>query len=112
MFAHFGAIGLVRREIGRPSGKFFLGSVQAVRAGGGRARMCMPSWRRWRARDESEKKKRVLPMFFFKPMSVAQVRHGRSWRAAAVVVAFRSRVGATADQKKSVEGVDTLKNRD
>jgi len=112
IFAHFRAIGLVRREIGRPSGKFFLACVQAVGARVGRVPVRAPSWRRCCPRNAAKKKKRVLPMFFFKPMSVRQIRRGRSSCAAAVVAAFRCRPGMTAKEKKLLEGVDTLKNRD
>jgi hypothetical protein len=111
-FAQICAIGLVRREIGHPFGKFFLAAVQAFRAGDRARRTRAASWRRAAKRAASMKKKRVLPMFFFKHMSVGCAGAFRTRRDVAVAGACRYRPPAPGARKKLREGVDTQKNRD
>ncbi|MBL8256544.1 hypothetical protein J2X02_000701 [Pseudoxanthomonas japonensis] len=112
MFAQFGAIRLVQREIGSLVGKFFLAGVQAVRTGIGGRDASMSSSRPTRSSEVAKKKKRVLPMFFSGgcPSSAS----GASGRDA--VPASHPLSGAAQAcrprKKKLREGVDTLKNRD
>lgn len=112
IFAQFGANGLVRREIGSRSGKFFLACVQAVRARVGGAGAPASSSPSSRACNVATKKKRVLPMFFFRPMSVGTGPHFRRRSDAGAADTFHRHPGAMPEEKKLHEGVDTLKNRD
>ena len=59
-----------------------------------------------------EEKKRVLPMFFFRRVSVDRFRHFHDRHAVGVGVAPGCRLSAASTGKKLREGVDTLKNRD
>ncbi|MBD9468777.1 hypothetical protein [Pseudoxanthomonas sp. PXM01] len=106
-FAQIGAFGLVRREIRRPSGKFFLGAVQAVRVRlvGCRAIAARSYARMHRA--IAKKKKRVLPMFFFRRMSSANAGCFNGRHGVAAGVAAGRRPPAPASKKKLREGVDT-----
>jgi hypothetical protein len=93
-------------------GFFFLAAVQAVRSDDDALPVPAVSSDKKAARATSMKKKRVLPMFFFRRMSaggIADIRHGRD---AAVFRARRRDAAGTATKKKLREGVDTLKNRD
>ncbi|NCT71804.1 MAG: hypothetical protein GXC75_12755 [Xanthomonadaceae bacterium] len=106
-FAQIGAVGLVRREIRRPAGKFFLGTVQAVSARPDRCQAIV-AWSSANApRAVAKKKKRVLPMFFFRRMSFVRVGRFGSRHRAAVAVAVRRRPAAPASKKKLRAGVDT-----
>jgi len=111
-FAQIGAIGLVRREIGRPRGKFFLACVQAAKAAAGALRRRAATVPVNAPRATPAKKRRVFPMFFFMRLSGGRSRRRRRRRAAAIVRACRCRAAAATAKKKLREGVDTLKNRD
>lgn len=106
-FAQIGAIGLVRREIRRLSGKFFLGAVQAVRLGEGERRALAARSRANASPTMPKKKKRVLPMFFFRHMSFVRTARIHSRRVATATAAFRYRPSSPAGKKKLREGVDT-----
>jgi hypothetical protein len=112
MFAQIGAIRLVRREIGHPRQKFFLAAVQPVRAAARSRRGRIASSLQPVACRTSEKKKRVLPMFFFRRMSVSRIGFARRRHGVAAIHACRHRPAMTTKEKKLSEGVDTLKNRD